>query len=106
MAPIDVATSLENLKLERDAIHLYDALAAIEPEPRRRTAFERIAANERRHADIWASKLTEQAVAIPPTRGPRPRVRVIVLIARVFGTRAGLWALGKLGRGGQASDRR
>jgi hypothetical protein len=25
---------------------------------------------------------------------------------RVFSTRAGLWALGKVGRGGQASDRR
>ena len=27
VAPIDLATSLENLKLERDAIVLYDALA-------------------------------------------------------------------------------
>ena len=89
MAPIDVATSLENLKLERDATQLYDALAAIEPDPRRRAAFERIAANERRHADIWASKLTEQGVAVPPAPGgPRPRIRVIVLIARLFGTRA------------------
>jgi len=87
--PIDTATSLENLKLERDAIALYDALATIEQEPRRRAAFERIAGNERRHADIWATKLTEAGAAVPPDPGnPRPRIRVIVLLARLFGTRA------------------
>jgi rubrerythrin len=89
VAPIDVATSLENLKLERDAIALYDALATIEREPRRRAAFERIAGNERRHADIWAAKLAEGGATVPPAPGgPRPRVRVIILLARVFGTRA------------------
>mgnify|MGYP006196196265 CR=1 FL=1 len=33
MAPIDIPTSLENLKLERDAIVLYDSLAEIAPSP-------------------------------------------------------------------------
>ncbi len=88
MAPIDVQTSLENLKLERDAIVLYDALASIESDPRRAGAFERIAANERRHADVWASKLTELGVDVPPAGRPRARVRFIVLVARVFGTKA------------------
>ena len=43
MAPIDVQTSLENLKLERDAIVLYDALAADRegPAPRRRFRADR-----------------------------------------------------------------
>jgi VIT1/CCC1 family predicted Fe2+/Mn2+ transporter/rubrerythrin len=89
VAPIDIATSLDNLKLERDAIAMYDALAGIERDPHRRAAFERIAGNERRHADIWAAKLEELGADIPPPpRGPRARVRVIILIARLFGTRA------------------
>jgi VIT1/CCC1 family predicted Fe2+/Mn2+ transporter/rubrerythrin len=88
MAPIDVAQSLDNLKLERDAIVLYDALAEIERDPRRAGAFRRIAANERRHADIWARKLAEQGVDVPSPDKPRARVRFIILVARVFGTRA------------------
>ncbi len=88
MAPIDTATSLENLKLERDAIVLYEALATIEKDPARAAAFDRIAGNERRHAGIWASKLTELGADVPPPSGPRPRVRFIILAARLFGTRA------------------
>jgi VIT1/CCC1 family predicted Fe2+/Mn2+ transporter/rubrerythrin len=88
VAPIDLATSLENLKLERDAIVLYDALAEIEKDQTRAAAFRRIAGNERRHADVWATKLTELGATVPPPNGPRPRVRFIMLIARLFGTRA------------------
>ena len=46
MAPIDIEQSLENLKLERDAIALYDELARIEKDPRRADAFRSIARNE------------------------------------------------------------
>ncbi len=87
--PPENAQSLENLKLERDAVLLYDALATIEKEPNRAAAFRRIAANERRHAEIWARKLEERGAAVPaaPTR-PRARVAAILLLARLFGTRA------------------
>jgi vacuolar iron transporter family protein len=87
--PPDVSQSLANLRLERDAILLYDALAGIEKDPQRAGAFRRIAGNERRHAAVWASKLQAAGVDVPPapTR-PRPRVAVIVLLARLFGTRA------------------
>jgi VIT1/CCC1 family predicted Fe2+/Mn2+ transporter/rubrerythrin len=88
VAPIDLSTSLENLKLERDAIVLYDALAEIEKDPTRAEAFRRIATNERRHADVWAGKLTELGATVPPADGPRPRVRFIMLVARLFGTRS------------------
>jgi VIT1/CCC1 family predicted Fe2+/Mn2+ transporter/rubrerythrin len=89
MAPIDTATSLENLKLERDAIVLYESLARIEKDPVRAAAFERIAGNERRHAEIWAGKLTELGASVPPpSSAPRARVRFIILAARLFGTRA------------------
>jgi vacuolar iron transporter family protein len=85
----DPAQSLANLRLERDAILLYDALGAIEQDPNRAAAFHRIAANERRHAEIWAGKLREAGTDVPPapTR-PRMRVSFIILVARLFGTRA------------------
>jgi rubrerythrin len=86
--PIDVEQSLDNLKLERDAIVLYDALAGIEKDQRRADAFRRIAGNERRHADIWARKLTELGATVPPPDAPRMRVRFIILAARVLGTSA------------------
>lgn len=88
MTGADTARSLENLKLERDAIALYDALAAIEKDERRASAFRTIAGNERRHAEIWASKLREQGVDVPPPSPPRLRVRLIIFLARLFGTHA------------------
>ena len=88
MAPIDVAQSLENLKLERDAIALYDELARIEKDPRRAEAFRTIAGNERRHAEVWAGKLRDLGATVPEPDGPRLRVRTIVLVARLFGTHA------------------
>jgi VIT1/CCC1 family predicted Fe2+/Mn2+ transporter/rubrerythrin len=88
MAAIDTTQSLENLKLERDAIVLYDALALIEKDERRASAFRTIASNERRHADVWATKLEGLGVEVPPPDGPRLRVRLIIALARVFGTHA------------------
>jgi VIT1/CCC1 family predicted Fe2+/Mn2+ transporter len=87
--PSENDQSLDNLRLERDAILLYDGLAELEKEPTRAAAFRRIATNERRHADIWAGKLGERGAIVPsaPTR-PRPRVAVILLLARIFGTKA------------------
>lgn len=86
--PIDLAQSLENLKLERDAIHLYDALATIEKEPARAEAFRTIAGNERRHADVWAARLADLGATVPPAGGPGFRVRFIVALARLIGTHA------------------
>jgi len=88
MPAIDTAQSLENLKLERDAIQLYDALASIERDARRADAFRTIAGNERRHAEIWAKRLRDLGAVVPPAGGARFRIRVIVAIARVFGTNA------------------
>ena len=74
MTQIDTAQSLDNLKLERDAIVLYDALAEIEKDPRRAAAFRTIAGNERRHAEVWATKLRELGADVPP-RGPAADAR-------------------------------
>src|SRR3954447_9937947 len=86
--PIDIRQSVANLKLERDAIALYDALSRIERDPLRAQAFRQIADNERRHAEIWAEKLRNLGAPIPPADGPRLRVRFIVLVAQLFGTHA------------------
>jgi VIT1/CCC1 family predicted Fe2+/Mn2+ transporter len=88
VTPTERATSLANLRLERDAIVLYDHLAAIERDPHRAAAFRTIAGNERRHADIWARKLQEAGADVPSAGGPSPRIRFIVFVARLFGTRA------------------
>lgn len=88
MAAIDTSQSLENLKLERDAIVLYDALASIEKDERRANAFRTIASNERRHADVWATKLRDLGVDVPQPQSPRLRVRLIIALARLFGTHA------------------
>ena len=88
MAPIDTVQSLDNLKLERDAIVLYDALATIEKQPQRAQAFRTIAGNERRHAEIWATKLRELGADVPAPGPPRIRVRAIIWLARAFGTAA------------------
>jgi|UniRef100_UPI00404BA23F vacuolar iron transporter family protein len=84
----DRAASLAGLALERDAIFLYDALAKIEKDPARRSAFERIATSERRHAAIWEAKLLSLGEQVPASKRPSWRVRQIALLARLFGTRA------------------
>ena len=86
MAGIDIARSLANLKLERDAVALYDALASVEQDRRRAEAFREIAATERRHAEIWAERLEALGTEVPPPGRPRARVRLIMLLARAFGT--------------------
>jgi vacuolar iron transporter family protein len=86
VTPEEQASSLANLKLERDAIVLYDRLAEIEKDPRRSGAFRSIATNERRHAEIWAQRLREDGATVPPADGPRIRIRFILLVARLFGT--------------------
>ncbi|MEO8468219.1 MAG: VIT1/CCC1 transporter family protein, partial [Chloroflexota bacterium] len=88
MTDADLLQSLENLKLERDAIQLYVALARIERDPVRASAFRRIADNERRHADVWARRLTERGADVPEATRAGFRVQVIIAIARVFGTHA------------------
>ena len=80
--------SLANLKLERDAVVLYDRLAEIEKDSDRAAAFRRIAGNERRHAEIWATRLEQAGATVPAFGGPRIRVRTIIWLARMFGTNA------------------
>ena len=86
--PADLTESLANLRLEQDALALYDALGLIEKDPRRAETFRTIAGNERRHAGIWADRLRALGADVPPPERPRARVRFIILLARLFGTNA------------------
>ena len=84
----ELALCLANLKLERDAAQLYEGLAAIERDPVRKDAFQAIAANERRHAFIWAHRVQAAGADVPAVTPPRWRVRAVLANARVFGTKA------------------
>ena len=86
--PADHAESLANLRLEQDALALYEALSSIEKDPHRAETFRTIAGNERRHAGIWADRLRALGADVPPPARPRARVRFIILLARIFGTNA------------------
>jgi VIT1/CCC1 family predicted Fe2+/Mn2+ transporter len=86
--PADLAESLANLRLEQDALALYEALGTVEKDPRRAETFRTIAGNERRHAGIWADRLRALGADVPPPSRPRMRVRFIILLARLFGTNA------------------
>lgn len=78
---------LENLRDERDGATLYEGLAKIEKDPVRQTSFRELAVGERRHADIWARKLTEVGLTLPPER-PSRRTRLLLWMARRLGTQA------------------
>ena len=86
--PNELQHSLSNLKLERDAVQLYEGLAAIEKDPVRADAFHAIASGERRHAFIWATRVEAAGAEVPPKTEPRWRVKAILALARVFGTRS------------------
>jgi VIT1/CCC1 family predicted Fe2+/Mn2+ transporter len=74
--------------MEQDSVALYDALAGYEKDERRAQAFRGIAATERRHAGIWAERLRSLGADVPAPRLPRARIRFVIVVARLFGTRA------------------
>jgi VIT1/CCC1 family predicted Fe2+/Mn2+ transporter len=84
----DVQRCRTNLKLERDAVQLYDGLADLEDDPVRKDAFHAIASGERRHAFVWATRLQACGEEVPEMEPPRWRVRAVLAAARLFGTRS------------------
>lgn len=78
---------LQNLADERDGAALYEGLARLERSPARAKAFVELAASERRHAELWAKKLAEQGVALPPEQ-TGSRVRLTLWLARRLGVAA------------------
>ena len=69
---------------EADAAFLYRALAAVEPDAKKRDVYTRLAAVEDRHVEIWAKLLTANGHAPPPFR-PTARARLLAWLGRRFG---------------------
>lgn len=75
---------LSNWRDERDSAALYEALAAIERNPRLRSVFSKLAASELEHAEYWAQRLRLDGQAVPEFR-PSHRTRIMAGLAQRFG---------------------
>ena len=80
----DVDRFRENLQAEYDAIALYTRLAKAEPNADLAKVYTRLAETEARHAAVWAEKLKEAGVVVPPNR-PSWRSRTLGWLASRFG---------------------
>lgn len=76
-----------NLDDEINGIAIYRMLVLAEPDPERRSIFEKLAEVEERHANVWRQKLREAGVQ-PKERGPSLKVRLVGFLARRFGVRS------------------
>jgi len=80
------ARLLNNWRAERDSTELYSALARLERDPARRDVYFGLARAERRHAAFWEERLRTVRQTVPAFR-PSLRIRILILLARHFGTR-------------------
>jgi VIT1/CCC1 family predicted Fe2+/Mn2+ transporter len=87
MPPSDSARYLANLRKEIDGVAVYQGLAASEKDAKIAEVYRRLAAAEQRHADVWARKLKDSGRPVP-SLSPSGRTRVLLFLARVFGSRA------------------
>jgi len=93
----DAKRHRENLQDEVDSAALYGALAELESDPRLADVYRRMAAAEERHADFWEEKLRAAGGTVPARR-PGWRPRLLIAVARRFGTQLVLPTLGDLER--------
>ena len=83
----DVARYRANYLSEREGAYLYSQLAAIERDAHLAELYQRLAAIEQHHADLWKEYLT-RAGATSPTYAPTWRIRALLWLARRLGTGA------------------
>ncbi|HEY2990968.1 MAG TPA: VIT1/CCC1 family protein [Candidatus Binatia bacterium] len=81
----DLGRYRANYLAEMDGVALYRALAEVEKDKKRAAIFARLAQAEERHAKRWAGLLKSAGAAVPQYR-PTVRVRLLGLLARLFGT--------------------
>jgi VIT1/CCC1 family predicted Fe2+/Mn2+ transporter len=84
--PVEPAWS-EYYTDEMDAAWLYRALARVERSVQRRTIFENLAKVEDEHVERWRALFHEHGGEVPP-HSPSMRSRMLVAVARIFGSRA------------------
>lgn len=80
----DLHTFLHHWQDEADAAYLYRLLATLEPDPKRRNVFERLAEVEDRHTTIWGNLIRENGGTVPAFR-PTGRTRLLAFLGRRFG---------------------
>jgi vacuolar iron transporter family protein len=83
-AEADIARYRENLRTERDAIALYEQIAAAEANPDLAAVYRKMADTERRHAAAWEDKLQAAGAPVPDYR-PGWRTLTLGALARRFG---------------------
>ncbi|HEX6026163.1 MAG TPA: VIT1/CCC1 family protein [Solirubrobacter sp.] len=93
----DVKRYLANWQDEIDSVALYGALADLEDEPRLADVYRRLAAAEERHAGFWEQKLRAAGARVPARR-PGWRTRLLITVARRFGSQLVLPTLNDLER--------
>ncbi|MEP6690560.1 MAG: VIT1/CCC1 transporter family protein [Gemmatimonadaceae bacterium] len=71
---------------EADAAFLYRAIAVREPDVKKRDLYERLAAVEDRHVEIWGELLAKAGRAPKPFK-PTVRARLMAWFGRTFGTK-------------------
>ncbi len=96
----DVARYRENLQDEVDGAAMYRALAGMEEEPALVKLYERLAATEERHAELWRGKLAE-AGDEPGDRGVSRRARILIWLASKMGTGVLVSTIAQQERAGQ-----
>jgi VIT1/CCC1 family predicted Fe2+/Mn2+ transporter len=94
----DVRRHLANWQDEIDSVALYGALADLEDDPRLVDVYRRLAAAEASHAAFWEAKLRAGGAPVPQRR-PGWRARLLITLARRFGTQLVLPTLNDLERG-------
>lgn len=77
---------------EADAAHLYRVLAGLEPNPNKRSVYQRLAEVEDRHTAIWRKVLAEHGIEAG-TPSPSLKARLMGWAARQFGPSILLGAL-------------
>ncbi|HEY7530336.1 MAG TPA: VIT1/CCC1 transporter family protein, partial [Gemmatimonadota bacterium] len=85
--PARIARWRSNYRAELDSAALYRLLARAEPDDRLRTVYERLAATEDRHREVWRAKLATAGEDVSHV-GPSRRVRILGALARRLGPRA------------------
>ena len=96
-AKTDGERFLANWRDEIDSAAVYRALAELESDSRLTDVYGRLATAEERHAGFWEKKLRAAGAQVPQRR-PSWRTRLLIALARRFGTQLVLPTLNDLER--------
>lgn len=86
MPDSELKTWLHHHQDESDAAFLYSVLASVEPDARKKSTYEKLAAVERRHTEMWAKLLADHGHPLPASgTAPSRTARVMAWLGRRFG---------------------